>query len=306
MLSFRRLRLCLGILTSILVMSGFAVAQDASVRKELEALYAKRDKAIKEKDVAAFRSIETADFESVLIFPNLDFTADGQAGLKKGDEARADAESFVITDVKEVTSFATTIRSIKQGRDAKQFIVESTEHGEIVQPSGSCWTAYCQDLVTLTGDGWKIRRHGRGMAGCDSGSEYVAVDNSVWDDFKALYEKRDKAFADKDLSFIKSLETDEYTEESTTPITAAGNGGDPVTLSRSAADGQTGKILKRNGVSLVTKIWGVQQGKDKNEAIVKASGVLDYKKGEEDESEAVITTDTWTRAQSGWKLKSRR
>ena len=45
MVSFRRLSFYGGTLASILVLNSFAVAQDNSVRKELEALYAKRDEA---------------------------------------------------------------------------------------------------------------------------------------------------------------------------------------------------------------------------------------------------------------------
>ncbi len=83
-------------------MSGFVAAQDASVRKEVEALYTKRDEAIKGKDVAAFRSTQTKDFEYVFA-----------GSTSTGEEAMSKAEE-ILKRAKEVKSFATHIESTKR------------------------------------------------------------------------------------------------------------------------------------------------------------------------------------------------
>src|SRR5258706_8933890 len=64
MVSFRRLSFYSVTLGSILVLNSFAAAQDNSVRKELEALDAKRDEAYKRKDAGFIISLLAEDYSS--------------------------------------------------------------------------------------------------------------------------------------------------------------------------------------------------------------------------------------------------
>ncbi|MBV9240807.1 MAG: hypothetical protein JO314_02265, partial [Acidobacteria bacterium] len=94
----------IGTAMSILTLSGLVVAQNESVRKEVEALYAKRDKAVKDRDVAAFRATETKDFGVIQI--------NGPDDDIKAQKAQAQTEEEIFP--KDVTGFAltTTIRGI--------------------------------------------------------------------------------------------------------------------------------------------------------------------------------------------------
>ena len=122
------------------------------------------------------------------------------------------------------------------------------------------------------------------------------VDNLVWQDIKALYAKRDKAFADKDLRFIESLETDDYSEAGFNE--AAGK---EVRIDRQKANAEIEKILKNNRVSLTTVMFAMTQGRDKNEVLVDVGGSISYG----DTISAEGSADTWVRSQNGWKLKRR-
>ncbi|GEM_PF-4808102 len=303
MLSLRKLRLCLGILTAILAMSNFAVAQDASVRKELEALYAKRDKAIKEKDVAAFRSTETKDFEVIeggSDYAILDVTISG-APLT-GERANALAEE-AMKDVKDVKSFTTRIERIEPGKDPKQMIVTSIEYGQmsskedamVSESAALVWEAISRDLWISTQDGWKIKRHQFqqfGKAPDQKPAGLVEVqDKQVWEDLKALYAKLSKPFETgdlADLALIKSIETEDYSEESSEG-----------TRNRQKANAEHEKIVKEQGggtpAAIVFRIW---QGDNKNELIVE----IDRCFGSAFEQ----ALDVWTRTPNGWKLKHRK
>ena len=77
-------------------------------------------------------------------------------------------------------------------------------------PVKGVWLRRVRHALTRTEGAWKIKSDenlGGGFTvdkeGAERGEE--VADNQVWQDIKALYAKRDKAFADKDLSFIKSL-----------------------------------------------------------------------------------------------------
>jgi hypothetical protein len=297
MLTLRKFSFYVGIIISILVTSSFAVAQDASSRKEVEALYAKQDKAIKDQDVAAFRATETKDFDVTTRGPG-DYLRTPSDFPRTGPEARAEVEQFLFS--KEVTSFTitTTIRSIEPGQDGKDLVVESTQCGKVArggEPDG--YEGYSKDLLILTDGGWKVKRHS-GADGIQRETvDCKPADNSAWSDLKALYAKRDKAFANKDLDYIKSLETDDYTEASTTA------GGEDITLSRAAVDAANEKLLKRKDFALDASMVALYEGKDKNEVVATTSEGMSY-----DGTVAAggFRHDTWVRSGNSWKLKKRK
>src|SRR5258708_3572967 len=116
MLTHHKFIFCIGILVSILVMGSFVAAQDDSVRKELEAVYAKRDQAIKARDADFLKSLLADDYTE----------KDKDGKIKnRADAIKSLEKNAVDKDVKDVSS-ATTIVSVKQGKDANEVIVETS------------------------------------------------------------------------------------------------------------------------------------------------------------------------------------
>ena len=116
MLTSRKFNFCIGILVSILIMGSFVAAQDDSVRKELEAVYAKRDQAIKARDADFLKSLLAADYKEK--------DKDGKI-TNRTDVTNSFDKSAADKDITEVSS-ASKIESIKQGRDANEAIVETS------------------------------------------------------------------------------------------------------------------------------------------------------------------------------------
>ena len=116
MLTSRKFNFCIGILVSILIMGSFVAAQDDSVRKELEAVYAKRDQAIKARDADFLKSLLAADYKEK--------DKDGKI-TNRTDVTNSFDKDAADKDITEVSS-ASKIESIKQGRDANEAIVETS------------------------------------------------------------------------------------------------------------------------------------------------------------------------------------
>lgn len=196
MLSLRKFDLFIAIVIALLAMSSFAVAQDATARKDIEALYAKRDKAIKDKDVAAFRSTIAKDF------------------LTSGSENAAQSES-IFKQAKDVKSFVTHIESMKpcpssvpEQVDAhceeNEIIVTVREYGKMtfdIMSDGALdkgtWVSRLDHVLLRTDGGWKIKyeESNGGFYGEKDGETRgeEVTDNQVWQEIKALYATRDKA-----------------------------------------------------------------------------------------------------------------
>ena len=132
---------------------GVAVkADDGHIRKELEAIYAKRDKAMLNKDFAFFKSTEAEEYTE---------KKDGKVMNREQADAAIDQLAPMI---KEVQSFWTKVESVKEGED-DEVIVELTDGGKIslVDPEGKTHTiegtGRSRDTWEHTDKGWKIKFH---------------------------------------------------------------------------------------------------------------------------------------------------
>jgi hypothetical protein len=126
---------------SILVLNSFAVAQDDSVRKELEALYAKRDEAYKRKDAGFIISLLAEDYTSKDL--------DGRVKNRAQEARKIDVTFFAST---EGYSVVTKVESVKPGKDKNEAIVESS-----TARAGLEGLDKVRDTWVRTVAGWKLR-----------------------------------------------------------------------------------------------------------------------------------------------------
>ncbi|HKV38180.1 MAG TPA: nuclear transport factor 2 family protein [Blastocatellia bacterium] len=139
---------------SMFVLSLLAFAQTAGVRKELEAAYAKRDKAFLNKDFGFLKSQETSDYSEK--------TKDGT--VRNREEADAVADQMAPM-VKEVAEIATKIESVKPGDQPGEYLLETSDHGKMTVngPDGASHeltgTGRYREIWVRTKDGWKIKYH---------------------------------------------------------------------------------------------------------------------------------------------------
>ena len=140
---------CIGVL-----LFGIAVrAADDHVRKEFEAIYARRDKAMLSKDFALVKSMETEDYTEK--------KKDGKVLNKEQSDAEVDDLAPMI---KEVQSFWTKVESVKEG-DENEVIVEVSDGGKIsiVDPEGKPHiiegSGRSRDTWEHTDKGWKLKYH---------------------------------------------------------------------------------------------------------------------------------------------------
>ena len=137
---------------SILLFGVVVKADDGHARKEIEAIYAKRDKAMLNKDFAFIKSTESEEYTE----------------KKKGkvmNREQADAEMDQLAPmIKEVQSFWTKVESLKEGED-DEMIVEISDGGKIsiVDPEGKTHiiegSGRARDTWEHTDKGWKIKSH---------------------------------------------------------------------------------------------------------------------------------------------------
>src|SRR6266849_4015859 len=110
MITLRRLTFYIGIVISILIMISFVVAQDDSVRKEVEALYAKWDQAIKSSDAGLAKSLLTENYA----LKDLDGKVTNRAKVLE-DVAKPTKDKEW-----ELISFNTKVENLKQGKDENE------------------------------------------------------------------------------------------------------------------------------------------------------------------------------------------
>jgi hypothetical protein len=141
MLAFRRLSFYIGTLVSILILGSFVAAQDNSVRKELEALYAKRDEAYKRKDAGFIISLLAEDYTSKDL--------NGKVKNRAQEAQNIELTFFAST---EDYSVVTKVESVKEGKDKNEAIVESS-----TARAGLEGLDKVRDTWVRTVAGWKLR-----------------------------------------------------------------------------------------------------------------------------------------------------
>jgi hypothetical protein len=137
---------------SVLLLGVAVKADDGHARKEIEAIYAKRDKAMLNKDFAFIKSTEADEYTEK--------KKDGKVLNREEADAEIDQLAPMI---KEVQSFWTKVESAKEGEDA--IIVEISDGGKIsiVDPEGKTHivegSGRSRDTWEHTDTGWKIKYH---------------------------------------------------------------------------------------------------------------------------------------------------
>jgi hypothetical protein len=138
---------------SVLLLGVAVKADDGHVRKEIEAIYAKRDKAMLNKDFAFIKSTEADEYTEK--------KKDGK--VLNRDEADAEIDQ-IAPMIKEVQSFWTKVESVKEGED-DEAIVEISDGGKIsiVDPEGKTHiiegSGRSRDTWEHTDKGWKMKYH---------------------------------------------------------------------------------------------------------------------------------------------------
>ena len=124
------------------------------VRKELEAAYAKRDKAFKDKDGALIKSFEADDY--------IQKTKDGTVA----DRAIVDPQTDqLLSIVKEIRILTTTVDKVTPGKEPNQYLAEVSSKGDFTIAGGDgalhqvVASAKLRDTWIKTKDGWKIKYH---------------------------------------------------------------------------------------------------------------------------------------------------
>ncbi len=115
-----------------------------------------------------------------------------------------------------------------------------------------------------------------------------------------IYAKRNEAIKKKDFDYLKSQESDDYTEKSD----------DGTIKNRQQADAEADQLftIVREVKEYSTKVESVKEGKDRNEVVVEISDngrltiVMPDNKAHEMFGRG-RSRDLWVRSQQGWKLK---
>jgi ketosteroid isomerase-like protein len=150
---YKAILIIVALILGTFILASPSSAQETDVRKELEALYAKRDAALKAKDVAYITSLETDDFTKK--------SKDG----KTVDRKQADADMDMInTIIKEVTTFKTTVDDVKQGENGEVTVLISDKGALIMIGEGNKeqkleGSGKGRDVWVKTDQGWKIKSH---------------------------------------------------------------------------------------------------------------------------------------------------
>jgi hypothetical protein len=129
-------------------------AGDDKARKELEAIYAKRDKALKNKDFDFEKSLKAEDYSEK--------SKDGTIKNRQESDAESAEMKAMVKEVREIT---TKIDSVKPGEEDDEFIVETSDSGSLTvmlpdnkvhEVSGN---GRSRDIWLKTEKGWKIKYH---------------------------------------------------------------------------------------------------------------------------------------------------
>ena len=139
---------------AVLLSSRGVMAQDSVLRKNFEAIYAKRDQALRLKDAASINALLAEGFTSK--------EADGK--LKNRAQVVAETNA-VIAAMEEVTIADTKVESVRQGNNQNEAIVESSDalkttlklaDGQLHLFEGR---GKSRDTWVRTAAGWRLKYH---------------------------------------------------------------------------------------------------------------------------------------------------
>ena len=108
---------CTTVMISILLLTGLALGQDEGLQKEIEAIYATRQKAILKKDFARLKSDQADDYTEK--------SKDGTVQNRKQADVEADQ---LYSMVKEIFSYSIQVVAIQNKNN--EIIVDTADSGE--------------------------------------------------------------------------------------------------------------------------------------------------------------------------------
>jgi hypothetical protein len=142
------------VFSSILVSNCLALAKANEIGKELQAIYAKREKAIKAKKFGYLKLDEADDYTE----------RDKDGTVRNRQQADAEADQIHAL-VREIHQYSLKIDSIKEGKEPNEIIVETSDEGEFsfAGPDGKVHELSGQgrqrDTWIRTQEGWKVKLH---------------------------------------------------------------------------------------------------------------------------------------------------
>ena len=131
-----------------------AFAGDDSVRKELEAIYAKIDRSFRDKDFTYLKSLKTPDYTEK--------TKEGHIRNRRESDAKGD---LAFQSLSQVKTYSTTINRLEQGKSGNEVTVETSETGafSFQEPDGKEREIEVQskqrDIWVRTDAGWRVKYH---------------------------------------------------------------------------------------------------------------------------------------------------
>jgi hypothetical protein len=139
---------------AVLVLGVLASAQDGKVATEIKAVYARRAKAILEKDFALLKADETEDYSEK--------SKDGSMQNRKQADDEAD-ELFKMVRV--VSSYSLNVESINEDLKNGEATVETTDNGRLtfLGPDEKLHELFgksrSRDMWKKTPIGWRLKFH---------------------------------------------------------------------------------------------------------------------------------------------------
>ncbi|GEM_PF-1603534 len=280
MFTNRKLTFCIGVLISILVMSGFVVAQDRALSPTETAtqLFA----SVEKKDTEAFKALLCKNVRGYL--EKSERKEDrlqllmGVAGMATPDKSASASEK--------IEGGKATVTFTKKNADGsnESSTVELSKEGER-------WTGFCLDEKQL-----------QGFTLSDTMASAMAAAKAVEDpkirkEIEDFYVKRDQAFKAKDIAAFKSMELDEYTSVMWVFM--------PTVANRQEADENAANLMQVYKVlkEVSTKVDSVKQSGNENEVLVETTQAVRWtdQSGGNNSLDAKYH-DTLVRTKDGWKI----
>lgn len=130
------------------------LAQDNGLRKTFEAIYAKRDQALKARDATSYNALLAEDFTS----------KEGDGKIKTRAQFVAETNALLAA-IEEVFSCETKVKSVKEGNNQDEVIVEFSDamKATVKLPDSSLHVfagkGRIRDTWVRTDAGWRLKYH---------------------------------------------------------------------------------------------------------------------------------------------------